>query len=97
MMEKNGQSKQIFQKVRQLHCGDCPKPKRDENSKPFLTSKEFLVLQLIAEGLSNPKIGLKLSISPKTVDTHRQNIMKKLDVHSAPELIKKALIKGLLI
>ncbi len=51
-----------------------------------LTPREKEVLCLVAEGFSNRKIGEILCISPKTVDNHRTNIMRKLDLHSVLEL-----------
>ncbi|WP_131864666.1 two component system response regulator [Biostraticola tofi] len=55
---------------------------------PLLTLRERQVLKQIAEGASNPVIADKLSISRKTVETHRLNMMKKLNVHKATELIR---------
>ncbi len=52
-----------------------------------LTLRERQVLKQIAEGAGNQSIASTLSISPKTVETHRLNIMRKLDVHKATELI----------
>jgi DNA-binding NarL/FixJ family response regulator len=60
----------------------------------LLTSREREVLQLLAEGMSNRKIAEQLNISVKTVETHRSNMMNKLDVDSKTELIKYALRKG---
>ncbi len=59
-----------------------------------LTAREKEVLALIAEGLSNQEIGEKLFISPRTVDTHRTNIMQKLDIHDAAHLVKFAIDHG---
>jgi RNA polymerase sigma factor (sigma-70 family) len=60
----------------------------------LLTSREREVLQLLAEGLSNREIAEQLNISVKTVETHRSNMMNKLDVDSKTELVKYALRKG---
>ena len=60
----------------------------------LLTSREREVLQLLAEGLSNREIGEELNISIKTVETHRSNLMSKLQVNSKTELVKYALRKG---
>lgn len=56
-----------------------------------LTEREIEILKLIAEGLSNKEIGDKLFISHRTVDTHRTNLMKKLDVHNIAGLIRFAI------
>ncbi len=61
-----------------------------------LTNREFQVLTQIALSLNNKEIAEVLSISPKTVDKHRENIMKKLKVNSAVQLIKTANEMGLL-
>jgi len=59
-----------------------------------LTNREREVLQLLAEGNSTKKIALKLHISVKTVETHRRQIMEKLDIDSIAELTKYAIRKG---
>jgi len=59
-----------------------------------LTAREREVLQLLAEGKSTKQIALKLHISAKTVETHRRQIMEKLDIHSVAELTKYAIRKG---
>lgn len=61
----------------------------------LLSSREKEVLQLIAEGKSSKEIGEVLFLSSKTVDVHRNNIMKKIDLHTIPELTKYAIQKGL--
>lgn len=60
-----------------------------------LSSREKEVLQLITEGKSSKEIGILLFLSPKTIDVHRNNIMKKIDLHTIPELTKYAIQKGL--
>lgn len=59
-----------------------------------LTEREIEILMLIAEGLSSKQIGEKLFISPRTVDTHRTNLMNKLDIHNIAGLIRFALKNG---
>ncbi|WP_282071029.1 response regulator [Polaribacter atrinae] len=63
--------------------------------KTQLSSREKEVLQLIAEGRSSKETGEILFLSPKTVDVHRNNIMKKLDLYTIPELTKYAIKEGL--
>ncbi len=60
-----------------------------------LTPREKEVLQLLAEGHSTKQIATELGISPKTVETHRQRTMDKLDIHSVAELTKYAIREGL--
>jgi len=60
-------------------------------SSPLLSGREREVLQLIAEGRTGKDIAKALYISPTTVDTHRKNIMKKLDIHTTAGLVKYAI------
>lgn len=62
--------------------------------EPRLTGRELEVLQLLAEGHGTKDVAGRLSISPKTVSTHRENIMRKLDLHSVAALIKYAIRRG---
>jgi DNA-binding NarL/FixJ family response regulator len=61
-----------------------------------LTAREQEVLALLADGLSNEEIGGHLSISKHTVARHRENLMRKLELHSRSELVKYAIRKGLI-
>lgn len=61
-----------------------------------LTAREQEVLTCIAEGLTNREIAETLVISAKTVDRHRENIMRKLNLHNRVELVKYAIEKGLI-
>jgi DNA-binding NarL/FixJ family response regulator len=56
-----------------------------------LTSRERQILQLIAESRTNREIGERLAISIKTVQTHRANLMNKLDIHDQTSLVKYAI------
>jgi DNA-binding NarL/FixJ family response regulator len=72
------------------------KPNQSELVK-LLTEREREVLYWIGEGLGNPEIAKKLLIQPKTVKIHRQNIMDKLEIHKASELVlfaSRAFIDG---
>jgi DNA-binding NarL/FixJ family response regulator len=60
-----------------------------------LTSREAEVLQLIAEGFSNKQIAAELTISIKTVEKHRQQVMNKLNIHDVAGLTRYALSKGM--
>jgi DNA-binding NarL/FixJ family response regulator len=61
-----------------------------------LTSREQEIMVLLAEGLSSKEIAEKLFISPKTVDNHRTNILRKLNLHSTIELIRYAARLGII-
>ncbi len=61
-----------------------------------LTQREREILKMIAEGHKNKEIADFLCISPKTVEKHRANLMKKLDLHSASEMTVFAMRKGLI-
>ncbi|MEZ4826663.1 MAG: response regulator transcription factor [Bacteroidia bacterium] len=64
-------------------------------SLDILTERETEILQLIATGLSSPEIGEKLFISPRTVDTHRNNLIQKLGVNGIAGLVRFAIEKKL--
>jgi two-component system, NarL family, response regulator NreC len=61
-----------------------------------ITDREQEVLTYLAEGCSNEEIGKALVISPKTVARHRENIMRKLNLHSRTELVRYAIRKGII-
>jgi len=61
-----------------------------------LTTRESEVLQHLANGSSNESIAAKLVISSKTVERHRENIMRKLNLHSRSELVRYAIRKGII-
>lgn len=69
----------------------------DGRTSTALTSREREILQLIAEGKNTLEIAGLLNISGKTVDTHRRQIMRKLDLHSVAELTKYAIREGITI
>ncbi len=60
-----------------------------------LTAREREVLTLAANGLSNPEIANRLTISPRTAEIHRANMMHKLDLHTQTDLVRYALRRGL--
>ncbi|MBI5303705.1 MAG: response regulator transcription factor [Chloroflexi bacterium] len=68
----------------------------DRASLDGLTDREQEVLRHIADGLTNQEIADRLTISVKTVERHRANIMAKLNLHSRTELVKYAIRKGLI-
>jgi DNA-binding NarL/FixJ family response regulator len=62
----------------------------------LLSTREHEIFMLLAQGRKNRDIGKQLSISTRTVDTHRSNILKKLQVQSNAELVRMAISEGLL-
>ena len=67
------------------------------DSDPYdkLSNREREILPLLAESRSNDDIGVQLQISPYTVQTYRQRIMRKLDLHNKTDLLRYALRRGL--
>lgn len=61
-----------------------------------LTNREREVLQLMAEGLGNHEISNRLSISPRTVEIHKSNVLHKLNLNSQVEVVRFALKRGIL-
>lgn len=70
-------------------------PRENLSAFSLLTQRERVVLQLITEGNSTKKIASLLFLSTKTIETHRQNIMEKLDLRSVAELTKYAVREGI--
>jgi DNA-binding NarL/FixJ family response regulator len=74
-----------------------PSQSENELDAKELTAREIEILTFLCKGLSHKDIGEKLFISPRTVDTHRTNIIKKLQVNSTAELVIKAIKKKLVV
>jgi len=77
---------------------DTERRRRSAETGQFevLSDREREVLKLIAEGKSGEEVAKALRISGRTVKVHRQNIMKKLDVHKVADLVKYAIKAGLI-
>ena len=69
---------------------------RDRNQAhgEIITPRERQILQMVAEGITNRDIAIKLAISKRTVEHHRANMMKKLNIKRSADLIKYAISKG---
>jgi two-component system, NarL family, response regulator NreC len=67
-----------------------------EDSFDLLTDREREILQLVAEGRTNKEVANRLNLSVHTVDSHRGNILQKLNLHSVPELILYAVRKKII-
>jgi len=63
---------------------------QEDVARDPLTGREREVVQLLAEGKSNKRIASHLDISVKTAETHRSNIMRKLDINSIAEIVRYA-------
>ncbi len=71
---------------------------KDSALDPYdtLTSREREVLQLVAEGQTSAQVAVRLFISPRTVETHRANLMRKLGLGTQVDLVRYALRRGIL-
>jgi len=65
-------------------------PDPQSNLRNRLTSREREIVQLLAEGKSSKEVAVVLGISVKTAETHRANIMRKLEMHSVSEVVRYA-------
>ena len=75
---------------------NAERPAEEKLNLGGLTDREHEVLTHLAEGASNDEIAAALVISPKTVERHRENIMRKLNLHSRSELVRYAIRKGII-
>jgi len=66
-------------------------PKPEDSAFSMLTERELAVTQLLAEGMGNKEVASTLGISPKTVESHRSAIMRKLGLHSIAEIVHYAI------
>jgi two-component system, NarL family, response regulator NreC len=73
----------------QMAEADAPNPRQ------ALTARERQVLSLLAEGLTNGQIAARLRVGQRTVETHRANLMRKLNLHTTAELTRYAMQQGL--
>lgn len=108
---KNSPSADLLRAIETVHSGGLCFPaewtelvlqevavhgtEREAGTVPVLSTRERQVLALIAGGLSNRDIAARLSLSVRTVETHRQHIMDKLEIHSVAGLTKYAITEGL--
>jgi len=82
----------LSERAIEIYSERCGAPDSCES----LTAREREVLRLAAEGYSHLTIAIRLRISPRTVEVHRTNLMRKLDLHNQTELIWYALRRGIL-
>lgn len=104
---KNSSKEELIEAIHAVHNGDIffsgevgkaltEYQKYSKTELPLLTSREKEVLALIAEGYTNPQIAEKIFLSPFTVDSHRKNLLAKLNVKNTAMLIKLAVENKLL-
>lgn len=89
----------LYPSLAKLLVKDYLSQAREQENKPALnglTEREQEVLLLLADGAPNDEIAASLVISPKTVERHRENIMRKLNLHSRAELVRYAIRKGII-
>ena len=67
-----------------------PQNGNEGSCRPILTPREREVVQLLAEGKSTKEVAVTLNLSVKTAETHRTNLMRKLDLHSVADLTRYA-------
>jgi DNA-binding NarL/FixJ family response regulator len=84
--------------LHKLRDGARPEAAAEPAEKPgSLSRREIEVLQLISQGLTTGEIAEKLFLSKRTIETHRQNMMEKMQVKNTAALIKQAMAEGLLV
>lgn len=104
---KQSVSKELVDAIRSVHSGVAYRPRTldqfdysigrfSQDGATSLTAREQEILHLISAGQTNRQIAATLSISVKTVENHRVNLMAKLDAHSLAELIRTAIQRGLI-
>ncbi|MCM4157347.1 response regulator transcription factor [Gramella sp. AN32] len=98
---KNSSLKELLFAIRQVHLGETyydPNISLESSgeiskTKAVLTKRQQEILKLIGKGKTNQEIATKLFIGKTTVETHRKNMIRKLDLHGAGELLRYALDK----
>lgn len=106
-MLKNSMAAEVTDCIRQVLDGNivfrkevavimATSPQSGLATIPRLTKREKEILKMIAEGKTSTDIGSQLFVSPVTVETHRRNLMQKLEVKNVAALIKVAMENGLL-
>jgi DNA-binding NarL/FixJ family response regulator len=97
---KNADKKELLDAIREVNKGrtylsfEAGQSVRKENASPqlpLITRREKEILTLIAEGYTNPEIAEKLFVSSSTVDSHRKNLLAKLNVKNTASLVKFAM------
>lgn len=90
ILKKEGLRTRVFKG--RLFCSKLPTPAVE----PTLTPREREIVRLLADGKSNKEVSLLLAITVNTVETHRTNIMRKLEYRSMSQLVRYAIRQGLI-
>ena|SRR5438309_605234 len=102
---KNADKKELLEAIREVNKGKtylsfvAGQAMRKESALPrvpLITRRETEILKLIAEGYTNPEIAEKLFVSPSTIDSHRKNLLAKLNVKNTASLVKFAMDHSLI-
>lgn len=94
---KDDAFEELLDTIRVVRCMKAAKPITNASTcRALLTDREHQVLRLIASGCTNRMIAEDLEISVKTVESHRTNLMNKLDIHSTAELVRHAVKTGII-
>jgi DNA-binding NarL/FixJ family response regulator len=81
----------VAQMVLDGYLDKKPRPADGETPRSRLTPRQREIVQLLAEGKSSKEVAVALNLSVKTVETHRANIMRRLECHSVSELVRYAI------
>lgn len=99
ILQKNGDARELQQAIHSVMAGQryiaANVSALLAEAELALTPREFQIMKLVCDGLSNAQIAEALHLSPKTTDKHRENLMRKLNVNNVAQLIKKALQMGI--
>lgn len=101
---KKSVDRELFEAIEEILAGNLYTPSLSTKNKRLTSSysykalsfREREILRLLASGMTNKEISEFLCISINTVETHRKNFMKKLNLHSLSDIIKYALVHGLI-
>jgi DNA-binding CsgD family transcriptional regulator len=84
----------VAQMLLERYLGRPSKENEDDGNRKNglrLTTRQKQILQLLADGKSSKKVAVALNISVKTAETHRANVMRRLDCHSVSDLVRYAI------
>ncbi len=99
ILQKNGDARELQQAIHSVMAGQryiaANVSALLAEAELALTPREFQIMKLVCDGLSNVQIAEALHFSPKTTDKHRENLMRKLNVNNVAQLIKKAVQMGI--